>query len=131
MEKGMNEAKVEKTYSETEISARLQAFHPQWTYANGTIRRTYKTSGWKATLMVVNVIGHICEAAWHHPELLISYASIEIALSTHSANGITDKDFELAKKIEEIVFWQPGKEQGALEGIPAKLKSAAYIDYSI
>lgn len=125
----MTEPSIEKTYTEPEISARLLASYPHWTYANGTIRRTYKTSGWKSTLMVVNAIGHLSEAAWHHPDLHVSYASVEIALSTHTAKGITDKDFELAKKIEEIVLWQPGKEQGALEGVPTTLKSAAYIDY--
>lgn len=120
----------EKTYSEAEVAEKLHHGHPLWTFANGAIRRVYKTSGWKSTLMVVNTIGHLCEAAWHHPELIVNYASVEIALNTHSAKGITDKDFELAKKIEDVVFWQPGKEQGALEGVPLALKSASYIDYT-
>jgi 4a-hydroxytetrahydrobiopterin dehydratase len=41
-----------------------------------------------------------------------------VKLSTHSAGGITDKDFELARKIEEAVLWRPSG--GALEGTPNK-----------
>ena len=50
--------------------------------------------------MVVNTVGHLSEAAWHHPDLRVSYAWVEVRLKTHSANGITDKDFSLAAKIE-------------------------------
>lgn len=126
----MSEKRQEKTYSEAEVTEKLRSSHPHWTFANGAIRRVYKTSGWQSTLMVVNAIGHLCEAAWHHPELIVNFASVEIALNTHSAQGITDKDFELAKKVEDVIFWQPGQEQGALEGVPAASKSTAYIDYT-
>ena len=46
-----------------------------------------------------------------------------------SAKGITDKDFTLAKKIEEVVGWQPGKEGGPLEGTPNGDQRFAYIKY--
>jgi 4a-hydroxytetrahydrobiopterin dehydratase len=36
----------------------------------------------------------------------------------HAAKGVTDKDFALARKIEDVIQWQPGKEQGPLEGTP-------------
>ncbi|BCX82188.1 4a-hydroxytetrahydrobiopterin dehydratase [Methylomarinovum caldicuralii] len=107
----------EQTYSEAEIEARLAEELPHWYYEKGWIRRKYKTAGWKATLMVVNTIGHLAEAAFHHPDLTVSYAFVIVKLMTHSAKGITDKDFELARKIEEVVMWRPG-EDSALEGTP-------------
>ncbi len=107
----------EETYSEAEIEARLKEELPKWYYEKGWIRRKYKTAGWKATLMVVNTVGHLAEAAFHHPDLTVSYAFVIVKLMTHSAKGITDKDFELAKKIEEVVLWRPG-EGSALEGTP-------------
>ncbi len=107
----------EEAYTEEEILARLKEELPCWYYENGWIRRRYKTFGWKGTLMVVNVIGHLAEAAFHHPDLTVSYAFVIVKLMTHSAKGITDKDFELAKKIEEVVMWRPG-EDSALEGTP-------------
>ncbi len=114
----MSERKPERTYADPEVIERLKIELPHWTLSQGAIVRRYGTSGWKATLMVVNAVGHLAEAAWHHPDLKVSYAWVEVALRTHSAKGITDKDFALATKIEEVVAWQPGKEGGTLEGTP-------------
>ena len=111
------------TYEPAEIERRL-AVLPHWRFVEGTLQRTFKTSGWRATLMVVTTVGHLCEAAWHHPDLVVSYDSVVVKLSTHSAKGITDKDFAMAAKIEEVVAWQPGREGGALTGPPA---SQAYL----
>ena len=122
-------SEAERTYSEAEIQARLQKELPHWYYEDGWIRRKYKTSGWKATLMVVNTVGHLAEAAWHHPDLTVSYAFVIVKLSTHTAKGITDKDWELAHKIESVVQWQPAKEQGALEGTPNEDARFKYIKY--
>ena len=102
-----------------QIEARLLAELPGWYLEGGWIRRKIKTSGWKATLMVVNTVGHLAEAAWHHPDLNVSYAFVTVKLKNHAAKGITERDFALAQKIEEVLMWQPGKEAGAaLEGTP-------------
>jgi 4a-hydroxytetrahydrobiopterin dehydratase len=117
-----------ETYQEPEIYRRLKHELPNWSFAEGHIVRRYRTSGWNGTLMVVNAVGHLAEAAWHHPDLRAGWGSVEVMLKTHSANGITDKDFALAKKIEDVVLWQPGKEGGALEGTPADPRHA-YVMY--
>ncbi len=110
---------IDEAYSEDEIKQRLEEELPNWYLENGWIRRKYKTSGWKSTLMVVNTVGHLAEAAFHHPDLSVSYAFVIVKLMTHSSKGVTAKDFELARKIEEVVMWQPGLiEGGALEGTP-------------
>ena len=124
-----------KVYSESETIARLESELPHWVLENGWIRRKYKTSGWKATLMVVNTIGHLSEAAWHHPDLTVSYAFVIVKLCTHDAKGITDKDFELAAKIEAVIGWQPALEakadgsKSALEGTPNEDARFKYIKY--
>ena len=115
---GWRERKAEEVYSEAEIEERLAEELPGWTFRDGWIRRKYKTSGWKGTLMVVNTVGHLAEAAFHHPDLTVSYAFVIVKLQNHAAKGITNKDFELAQKIEEVVQWQPALEGGALEGTP-------------
>ncbi|MBT6794320.1 MAG: 4a-hydroxytetrahydrobiopterin dehydratase, partial [Methylococcales bacterium] len=97
---------------------RLTEELPAWRFEKGWIRRTYKTSGWKSTLMVVNTVGHLAEAGFHHPDLVVSYAFVTVKLMNHAAKGITEKDFALAKKIESVVMWQPGLESGALTGTP-------------
>jgi 4a-hydroxytetrahydrobiopterin dehydratase len=118
----------ERTYSEAEIKARLDLELPSWWYEGGWIRRKYKTHGWKGTLMVINTVGHLAEAAWHHPDITASYAWVEVRLQNHAAKGITDKDFELARKIEEVVLWRPGADS-ALEGTPSEDQRFAYIKY--
>ena len=118
-----------KTYSEDEIKARLEAELPHWYYEDGWIRRVYRTNSWKGTLLVINAVGHLAEAAWHHPDITASYAWVEVRLKNHAAKGVTDRDFALAKKIEEVIAWQPGLEGGPLEGTPQEDLRFAYIKY--
>ncbi|MEI5680916.1 MULTISPECIES: 4a-hydroxytetrahydrobiopterin dehydratase [unclassified Mesorhizobium] len=122
-------AAKERVYSEDEVTERLKKELPNWRYENGWIRRKYKTHSWKSTLMVINTVGHLAEAAWHHPDIAASYAFVEVKLMNHAAKGITDKDFELARKIEDVVQWQPAKDGGALEGTPATDQRFAYVKY--
>ena len=110
-------ATKEKTYDETETAERLKEL-PGWYYENGWIRREYKTDGWPTTLMLVNAIGYIAEAAYHHPDLAVTWGKVWVKLQNHAAGGISDKDFELAHKIEQTVLWRP--RGGALEGTPNK-----------
>jgi len=108
----------EKTYTVEEIEGYLKNNLPNWYFENGWIRRKYKTSGWKGTLMVINTIGHLAEAAWHHPDISASYAFVIVKLQNHAAKGITMKDFSLAEKIESVVQWNPSTEDNTLEGTP-------------
>ena len=105
-----------KTLPDNDITDRLAAELPKWRLEDGWIRRTYKTNSWKGTLMVINTVGHLAEAAWHHPDLTASYAWVEVRLMSHDAKGITERDFQLAKKIEDVVGWQPGTEQDGVGG---------------
>jgi|TARA_B100000929_G_scaffold283753_1_gene265196 4a-hydroxytetrahydrobiopterin dehydratase len=108
----------EKIYNKEEIADYLKSNLPNWYYENGWIRRKYKTSGWKGTLMVINTVGHLAESAWHHPDISASYAFVIVKLQNHAAKGITDKDFVLAEKIEKVIQWNPSKEDNTLEGTP-------------
>lgn len=109
----------ERVYTPEEIDIRLKAELPHWYFEDGWIRRKYRTAGWKSTLMVVNTVGHLAEAAFHHPDLTVSYAFVIVKLTNHAAKGVTDKDFALAHKIEDVIGWQPGKDPDSpLEGTP-------------
>ncbi len=102
-----------KVYSETQATAKIEEMNlTGWYLETGWLRRKYTTSGWQATLMAVNTVGYLCEAADHHADLSVTYAKLWVKLQTHSAGGLTDKDFELAKKIEETILWKP--DTGAL-----------------
>ena len=114
---------AEHVYAEAEIGERLVPL-PAWRHRDGAIERSFRTASFKASLMVVTTIGHLCEAAWHHPELVVTFNTVVVRLWTHSAKGITARDFELAAKIEEVIGWQPGKTAGALTGPPSDSRHA-------
>jgi 4a-hydroxytetrahydrobiopterin dehydratase len=97
----------ETALTEPQIVERLAAL-PGWRYADGMIRRTFKTDGWPTTLMLVNAIGFYAEAADHHPDLVVRWGSVQVSLATHSAGGITEKDIALATVIERTALWEAG-----------------------
>jgi pterin-4a-carbinolamine dehydratase len=111
----------EPTIAPAAAAERLARELPHWHVADGQLQRTYRTKDFKGALMVAVTIGHLAEAAWHHPDLTLSYDKIGVALSTHSAGGITEKDFALAAKIESVIHWRPA------DGTPP---SHAYILYN-
>ncbi len=108
----------DEVYSEEEISRELGDL-PQWEFRDGWIRRTFATPGWPHTLMLVGAIGYRAEAGFHHPDLNVGWAQVVVKLQTHSAGGVTAKDFALAREIEAIATWLPADES-ALEGFPKK-----------
>lgn len=99
---------AERAFSEAEIRERLQGKDlGQWTLEGGALRRVYQTDGWRGSLLVANAIAFICEAADHHADLTVTWPKVTVTLSTHSAGGITAKDFEVAERIEAAVLWAP------------------------
>src|SRR3954454_3374876 len=119
----MSEPKLQ-VYCEDEIAGRInQDGLDGWYLEVCWLRRKYSTDGWPSTLMLVNAIGYLCEAAWHHADLAVTWGKVWVKLKTHSEGGITDKDFALAKKIEEVVLWRP-ESGGPLEGTPNKFVQA-------
>lgn len=108
--------------TEDEVRRRLAAELPDWRLEDGSIRRTFRTHSWKGTMLAVGAIGHLAEAAWHHPDLFVTFSAVEVRLSTHDAGGISARDFELASRIDEVVGWRPSG--GALEGTPDSEKHA-------
>jgi 4a-hydroxytetrahydrobiopterin dehydratase len=126
---GPSDDRRSQIITDSQAAGRLAACLPKWVYADAHLHRIYKTAGWKATLMVINTIGHLAETAWHHPDLHVSYDSVEVKLTTHDAGGLTEKDFDLAIKIEEVVMWQPGRDaESTLQGTPDELRFK-YIHY--
>lgn len=92
---------------------------PGWEVKEGWLRRTYKTPGWPHTVMLVNTIGYLAEAAYHHPDLSVGYAQVAVKLQTHRVRGITASDTALARKIDEVVLWTPAPDS-ALSGFPKR-----------
>ena len=72
--------------------------------ADGHLRlaKVFKFKGFMPGVELVNRIAPVAEAEKHHPDLLLSYGSLTVWLSTHAAGGITQNDFVLAAKIDRL-----------------------------
>jgi 4a-hydroxytetrahydrobiopterin dehydratase len=84
--------------SDEEIKSRLSRA-AGWERQGKEIRRVYSFPDFKAAMAFVNRVADLAEAMDHHPDIDIRYSRVTLALSTHSAGGLTARDFDLAEKI--------------------------------
>jgi 4a-hydroxytetrahydrobiopterin dehydratase len=75
---------------------------PGWQIESGELVKTFSFKDFVAALRFVNQVGEAAEAAGHHPDIDIRYNKVRLALVTHSAGGLTEKDFDLAAKAEKL-----------------------------
>lgn len=87
--------------TEAEITARLAGI-PGWTRKGNRITRTWKLKDFREALAFVNKVGALAESMNHHPEIFNSWAMVRLTLTTHDRGGLTNLDFELAKKIDAL-----------------------------
>jgi 4a-hydroxytetrahydrobiopterin dehydratase len=66
------------------------------------LTKTFRFKGFVPGVELVNKIATIAEQEGHHPDLHLSYGSLKVDLTTHAAGGLTDNDFILAAKIDQI-----------------------------
>ncbi len=87
--------------SKPEIQQKLKEMQG-WSLEGKAIRKKYTLKSFMPVITLVNQIAEAAEKANHHPDLTINYNVLGVALSTHSEGGVTEKDFALAKQIDEI-----------------------------
>ena len=88
--------------SKEDIEKKLLRF-PDWEYYDNAIHAEFEFDNFKDCFSAMGRIAFECEALNHHPDWTNVYNVLTISLSTHSANGVTEKDFKLAEAIEFIV----------------------------
>src|SRR6266404_5157477 len=70
-----------KVYTLEEIESQIKARGlTDWYLEDGWLRRKYNTDGWPTTLMLTNAIGYLCEAAYHHADLAITWGKLWVKL---------------------------------------------------
>jgi 4a-hydroxytetrahydrobiopterin dehydratase len=92
--------------SKGEVQERLKALNG-WKLDDDEIEKEFKFADFKEAMAFVNLVADAAEAANHHPDIEISYNKVEMTLSTHSEGGVTEKDFDLAAKIETAAGGSP------------------------
>ncbi|MFD2561972.1 4a-hydroxytetrahydrobiopterin dehydratase [Aquimarina rubra] len=88
--------------TETEIASRLEKMDG-WEYEDNALHTSFEFENFKDAFSAMSRIAFEAEALNHHPDWSNVYNVVNITLSTHDADGVTEKDFQLAKAIDGIV----------------------------
>ena len=75
---------------------------PEWKLAGKEIVREFSFKDFVEALRFVNAVGEKAEAAGHHPDIDIRYNKVKLALVSHDAGGLTERDFRLAETVDGI-----------------------------
>lgn len=87
--------------TDEEIETRLTDLN-DWTAANEKLTRRFEFANFAESLAFVNRVGEIAEELDHHPDILFGWGYAEFFITTHDRGGITEIDFALAKRIDEL-----------------------------
>jgi 4a-hydroxytetrahydrobiopterin dehydratase len=84
-------------------AAQLHQQIPDWQLEETLICREFKFPDFITALEFVNKVGRIAEEEGHHPDIFLSWGKVKISLTTHAAKGLTENDFVLAAKIDQLL----------------------------
>jgi 4a-hydroxytetrahydrobiopterin dehydratase len=90
-----------KKLSASEIKVAL-ATVSDWKKRGATITRTFEFKDFPAAIKFVNAVAKLAEKAGHHPDIDIRWNKVTLTLTTHDAGGLTDRDFSLARKFDQL-----------------------------
>ena len=76
---------------------------PEWEYNDGAISRLFEFDDYMLGIDFVNDVAEIAEEASHHPDMLVSWCKVRCEVTTHDLGGVTEEDFELALRIDNLV----------------------------
>jgi 4a-hydroxytetrahydrobiopterin dehydratase len=86
---------------EAKIILALSAL-PQWKRDGQIIARTFEFDDFVVAMKFVNAVADLAEQAQHHPDIDVRWNKVTLALTTHDAGGLTQKDFALAKQCDAL-----------------------------
>lgn len=89
--------------NEQEIQDKMKGLDAHWVLKGKFIHSEFTFKDFIQAYSFMTSVAFIAEKAAHHPNWKNVYNKVTIALNTHDADGLTDKDFQLAKKIDEVV----------------------------
>ncbi len=85
-----------------EISANLGRI-PEWTYTGAAIERVFTLHDFATAIRFINAVAAVAEERDHHPDILLfGWNKVKLSLATHSAGGITTRDFALAEELDAL-----------------------------
>jgi 4a-hydroxytetrahydrobiopterin dehydratase len=87
--------------SDEDVGRRLEALDG-WEREGDAITKDFKLEDFKGSVEFVNRLTPVAEEMNHHPDLMISWNTVTVSMTTHSEGGLTENDFELAGKIDAL-----------------------------
>jgi 4a-hydroxytetrahydrobiopterin dehydratase len=78
-------------------------FVADWIDSSGALEKTLEFPSFPAAIAFVGRVAELAEAENHHPDIAISYRTVTLRWTTHSAGGITDRDRERARRTDELL----------------------------
>ena len=85
-----------------DVASRLMEQLEGWTFEQGHLAKSYHFSDFKGALEFVNRIGAIAEEQAHHPDVYMTWGKVSLEVWTHKIDGLTESDFILAAKFDEV-----------------------------
>jgi 4a-hydroxytetrahydrobiopterin dehydratase len=82
----------------------MHGLAPGWSVAGNALVRTVEFDSFLTAVRFIGELAPIAERLDHHPDLRLSWRTVELSLSTHSAGGLTALDFELARELDMIII---------------------------
>ncbi len=89
-----------EVYSAEQVQAALAELDG-WELSDDRLRKRYTFRTFLRAVAFVNSVAYLAEAAGHHPDITINYNRVTLRLITHSVGALSDKDFSLAREIDE------------------------------
>jgi 4a-hydroxytetrahydrobiopterin dehydratase len=75
---------------------------PEWQRSGDVIARTFQFKDFPGAMNFVNAVADLAEQAQHHPDMDVRWNKVTLALTTHDAGGLTEKDFALARQCDAL-----------------------------
>ncbi len=94
---------AQQVLDQDDIDARLRRLHDGWTGTPAGLARSVEFADFLTAVRFITELAPRCEELDHHPDLALRWRCVDIDLTTHSAGGVTGKDFELAEIVDELV----------------------------
>ncbi len=90
-----------------DVDARLPRLHADWTGTPQALSRSIEFADFMTAVRFITVLAPRCEELDHHPDLALRWRWVDVQLSTHTAGGVTSKDFELAEIVDDLAAQLP------------------------
>ena len=92
-----------KRLDNAEIISEMETIHDEWELKSKYIQREFVFNNFIEAFSFMTKVAFLAEKSNHHPDWKNVYNKVNIALSTHEADGLTEKDFKLAKEIDQLL----------------------------